>query len=99
MSVSLRSTLNADVHIHVDQTWLLYWQSMSVKIWTIFTLGAENDDQYAPLHLASQAGHTAIIVALVEEGNADVNKKGGKKGDTALMLSVSDEQAIMGCAL
>lgn len=39
--------------------------------------------------MASEAGHTAIIVALVEEGSADVNKKGGLKGDTALMLSVS----------
>ena len=53
-------------------------------------LGAENNDHYAPLQVASQAGHTAIIVALVEEGNADINQKGGKKGNTPLMLSVSD---------
>ena len=54
-------------------------------------VGAQNDNQYTPLHLASEAGHTAIIVALVEEGHADVNQKGGKKGDTPLMLSVSHE--------
>ena len=43
---------------------------------------------YTPLHVASEAGHTAIIVALLEEGGADINMKGGERGDTALMLSV-----------
>ena len=39
--------------------------------------------------MASEHGHTAIIVALVEEGGADINSKGGERGDTPLMLSVS----------
>ena len=43
---------------------------------------------YAPLHVASEAGHTAIVVALLEEGGADINMKGGERGDTPLMLSV-----------
>ena len=38
--------------------------------------------------MASKDGHTAIIVALVEEGGADVNVRGGEQGDTPLMLSV-----------
>lgn len=43
----------------------------------------------SPLHIASDRGHTAIIIALVEEGGADVNSKGGERNDTPLMLTVS----------
>jgi len=46
-----------------------------------------DNDTYSPLHVASRQGHMAIIVALVEEGGADVNIKGGERGDTPLMLS------------
>ena len=42
---------------------------------------------YSPLHTASQKGHTAIVVALVEEG-ANVNIKAGENEDTPLMLTV-----------
>lgn len=42
----------------------------------------------SPLHIASGHGHTAIIIALVEEGGADVNCKGGERNDTPLMLTV-----------
>lgn len=42
----------------------------------------------SPLHIASEKGNTAIVVALIEEG-ADVNVKGGDKGNTPLMLTVS----------
>ena len=45
-------------------------------------------ETYSPLHVASKQGHTAIIVALVEEGGADVNVRGGEQGDTPLMLTV-----------
>lgn len=38
--------------------------------------------------MASKQGHTAIIVALVEEGGADINVRGGEQGDTPLMLTV-----------
>ena len=48
-------------------------------------------ENISPLHVASAKGHTAIIVALVEEGGADINCKGGEHGDTPLMLSVSPE--------
>ena len=41
------------------------------------------------LHVASAQGRMAIIVALVEEGGADINLKGGERGDTPLMRSVS----------
>ena len=47
-----------------------------------------DNETYSPLHMASRHGHTAIIVALVEEGRADVNVRGGEQGDTPLMLSV-----------
>ena len=50
--------------------------------------GSTDNTSYAPLHTASQMGHMAIVVALVEEG-ADVNVKTGENGDTPLMLSVS----------
>lgn len=43
----------------------------------------------SPLHIASGRGHTAIIIALVEQGGADVNSKGGVHNDTPLMLTVS----------
>ena len=48
-----------------------------------------DEEGRSPLHIASSEGHTAIIVALVEEGRADVNLQGGDKKDTPLMLSVS----------
>jgi ankyrin repeat protein len=44
-------------------------------------------DQYTPLHSAAKSGHTAIIVALVEEGDADINQKGGERGETPLMIT------------
>ena len=49
----------------------------------------EDYDKYSPLHVASGEGHTAIIVALVEEGVVNVNARGGDSGATPLMLSVS----------
>ena len=52
-------------------------------------LAPQDGHWYSPLHMASEKGHTAIIIALVEEGQMDVNQKGGEKGDTPLMLSVS----------
>ena len=51
-------------------------------------LDSVDDETYSPLHMASKQGHTAIIVALVEEGGADVNVRGGEQGDTPLMLTV-----------
>lgn len=54
-----------------------------------FLTASADNDTYSPLHVASRQGHMAIIVALVEEGGADVNIKGGERGDTPLMLSVS----------
>lgn len=56
---------------------------------TFLVLEAQDDEAYAPLHVASSSGHRSIIVALVEEGGADVNTRGGVRGDTPLMLSVS----------
>ena len=53
------------------------------------SLDAVDSEEYSPLHVASGKGHTAIIVALVEEGGADVNLRGGERGDTPLILSVS----------
>lgn len=50
---------------------------------------ATDSNDLAPLHVASKLGHTAIVVALLEEGSADINQRGGDKGDTPLMLSVS----------
>lgn len=52
------------------------------------SLDSLDHDLYTPLHVASEVGHTAIIVALLEEGGADINRKGGERGETALMLSV-----------
>ena len=43
----------------------------------------------APLHVASSQGHMSIIVALVEEGGADINSRGGDQKDTPLILTVS----------
>ena len=43
----------------------------------------------APLHIASSQGHMSIIVALVEEGGADINSRGGDQKDTPLILTVS----------
>lgn len=53
-----------------------------------------DNEEYSPLHVASRKGHTAIIVALVEEGGADVNVRGGEQGDTPLMLSVCSPSAL-----
>lgn len=56
----------------------------------------------SPLHVASGKGHTAIIIALVEEGGADVNSKGGERNDTPLMLTVSHTHLllhVLGCSL
>ena len=50
--------------------------------------GSMDNEEYSPLHVASSKGHRAIIVALVEEGGADVNIRGGEREDTPLMLSV-----------
>ena len=47
-----------------------------------------DDEGLSPLHVASKEGHTAIIVALVEEGGADVNILDGESKATPLMLSV-----------
>ena len=49
----------------------------------------------SPLHVASGKGHTAIIIALVEEGGADVNSKGGQMNDTPLMLTVSHTHLLL----
>ena len=49
-----------------------------------------DEDALSPLHVASSKGHTAIIVALVEKGGADVNLRGGEMGETPLMLTVSN---------
>ncbi len=46
-------------------------------------------NDHTPLHVASRLGHTAIVVALLEESNVDINQRGGDKRDTPLMLSVS----------
>ena len=54
-----------------------------------FSSDTQDEEAYSPLHVASSEGHRAIIVALVEEGGADVNVRGGKRKDTPLMLSVS----------
>lgn len=48
-----------------------------------------DDSGYTPLHVAASKGHTAIIVALIEEGNANIDVRGGDNKDTPLMLSVS----------
>ena len=42
----------------------------------------------SPLHVASSCGHVAVIVALVEEGGADLDQQAGEARDTPLMLSV-----------
>ena len=60
-----------------------------VNVFSSHFPGVPDDQLYSPLHVASESGHTAIIIALVEEGNANVNQKGGEKGDTPLMISVS----------
>lgn len=54
-----------------------------------------DNEEYSPLHVASNEGHTAIIVALVEEGGADVNFRGGERKDTPLMLSVRKNLNIL----
>ncbi len=51
---------------------------------------AQDYDKHSPLHVACGEGHTAIIVALVEEGGADINARGGDTGDTPLMMSVRE---------
>ena len=53
-----------------------------------------DDEEYSPIHVASRKGHTAIIVALVEEGGADINVRGGEQGDTPLMLSVRSPSGL-----
>ena len=45
-----------------------------------------------PLHYASSHGNMAIIVALVEEGGANINKPSGERGDTPLMVSAREGQ-------
>lgn len=40
-----------------------------------------------PLHHAAESGNIAIVIALVEEGGADINKASGGKGDTPLITS------------
>ena len=44
----------------------------------------------SPLHIASSHGHMTVIVALVEEGEADINLPTSDSGETPLMLSVSN---------
>ena len=65
-----------------------------VSMVLIFISDQADEEGYSPLHLASSEGHTAIIVALVEEGGADVNLQGGERKDTPLMLSVSHSSGI-----
>ncbi len=60
-----------------------------VWLWAWSVADMVDEDGLSPLHVASSEGHTAIIVALVEEGGADINLQGGEKRDTPLMLSVS----------
>lgn len=55
----------------------------------IILIDSFDHSNYTPLHSAAKAGHTAIIVALIEEGNADINSRGGESGETPLMLTVS----------
>ena len=40
-----------------------------------------------PLHHAAESGNIAIVIALVEEGRADINKASGGRGDTPLITS------------
>ena len=60
-----------------------------VMIIAVNCTGIIDNDSYTPLHVASKMGHTAIVVALIEEGNVDIDERGGDKGDTPLMLTVS----------
>ena len=63
---------------------------MTIITFIVFPLllGSTDKESFTPLHIASKMGHTAIVVALIEEGNADINQRGGDKSDTPLMLSV-----------
>uniref|UniRef100_A0A1X7STF0 Uncharacterized protein n=1 Tax=Amphimedon queenslandica TaxID=400682 RepID=A0A1X7STF0_AMPQE len=45
---------------------------------------------YTPLHIAAKNGHTAIIVALLEEGETDIDCRGGENRDTPLIISVRE---------
>lgn len=40
-----------------------------------------------PLHHAAESGNIAIVIALVEEGRADINKASGERGDTPLITT------------
>jgi hypothetical protein len=53
---------------------------------------SEDSSQCTPLHHATHRGNMAIIVALVEEGGANVNKPSGGRGDTPLMVSAREGQ-------
>lgn len=49
---------------------------------------ALSSSSQSPLHVASSHGHMTVIVALVEEGGADINLQTTETGDTPLILSV-----------
>jgi ankyrin repeat protein len=53
------------------------------------TADGQSSSSLSPLHMASSRGHMTVIVALVEEGGADVNLQAEGTGDTPLILSVS----------
>ena len=40
-----------------------------------------------PLHHAAESGNIAIVIALVEEGRADINKASGERRDTPLITT------------
>ena len=58
---------------------------------------AQTSVSLSPLHVASSCGYVAVIVALVEEGGADLDQQAGEAGDTPLMLSVGGACSYRHC--
>ena len=73
----------------LPEDFVLYNLTLFTVTMVIPSADTLDSDLKSPLHIASGKGHTAIIIALVEEGGADINSKGGERNDTPLMLTVS----------
>lgn len=74
---------------------MIYSSIYSHCVYICYSIDSKDDDNYTPLHIASRMGHTAIVVALIEEGNASINERGGEKGDTPLMQSVRTRMLLI----
>jgi mitogen-activated protein kinase kinase kinase 19 len=55
---------------------------------------ALSSSSQSALHVASSHGHMTVIVALVEEGGADINLQTSQTGDTPLIISVGSLLSI-----